>query len=226
MKITCQGVPGAYSQIAAAEVFPGQTYVACESFEQAAALVRDGSADRAVLPIENSNAGRVTGMHKLLPSIGLYIQGEYFLRVEHQLLGLPAATPQNIVCAVSHPQALAQYSLFLQQHNIAPVAGIGTAKSCEDVLAAQDPGKAAIASKAAAEIYGLKILQANIENDSRNATRFLLLSRQNLIPHDDRGSFYNFLHISDKTFSGRPSPSVGSVCRTQYQPDQNRKLSS
>lgn len=189
MKIVYQGVAGAYSHIAAQNIYPNQDYIACETFEQAMDMVQKNQADVAVIPVENSNAGRVADVHFLLPNTGLFINGEYFLRVEHQLLGLPEAKLENIVSASSHPQALAQCSNFLKEHKIAAVARIDTAKSCQDIINFQDPTKAAIASKLAAEIYGLKILKSNIENANNNTTRFLLMSRENMIPEDDGGKF-------------------------------------
>ena len=108
MKIAYQGVAGAYSHIAAMQVFPGQTYLPCETFEEAMGKVSAGEADAAMIPVENSNAGRVSDVHFLLPQTGLHIVGEHFLRIEHQLLGLPGAKLEDIVAASSHPQALAQ----------------------------------------------------------------------------------------------------------------------
>lgn len=189
MKIVYQGVAGAYSHIAAQNIYPGQDYLPCETFEQAMDMVQKNLADIAVIPVENSNAGRVADVHFLLPHTGLFINGEYFLRVEHQLLGLPGARLEDIVSASSHPQALAQCSNFLKEHKISAVARIDTAKSCQDILNFQDPCKAAIASRLAAEIYGLQILKSNIENDGNNTTRFLIMSRENLVPEDDGGHF-------------------------------------
>ncbi len=189
MKVVYQGVAGAYSHIAAQNIYPNQDYIACETFEQAMDMVQKNLADIAVIPVENSNAGRVADVHFLLPNTGLFINGEYFLRVEHQLLGLPEAKLENIVSASSHPQALAQCSNFLKNHKIAAIARIDTAKSCQDIIKFQDPTKAAIASKLAAKIYGLKILKSNIENADNNTTRFLLMSRENKIPEDNGGKF-------------------------------------
>ena len=160
MKITYQGVAGAYSNIAAMQVFPEQDYLPCE-------------ADLAMIPVENSNAGRVSDVHFLLPKTGLHIVGEHFLRIEHQLLGLPGARLEDIRAASSHPQALAQCSAFLKAHGIKPMARIDTAKSCEDVLAWQDKSKAA----------------PNIENAANNTTRFLIMSRDETVPEDDGGKF-------------------------------------
>lgn len=189
LKIAYQGVPGAYSHIACQNVFPAQEYISCDTFEIAMDLVQRNQADFAMIPVENSNAGRVSDVHFLLPGAGLFIVGEYFLRIEHQLLGLPGSKLDQVVSASSHPQALAQCSSFLKQHNIKAVARIDTAKSCEDVIRGQDPAKAAIASKLAAEIYGLDILAANIENAANNTTRFLIMSRQQNIPQDNGEKF-------------------------------------
>ena len=189
LKIVYQGVAGAYSHIAAQNIYPGQSYLSCETFEQAMDMVQKNLADIAVIPVENSNAGRVADVHFLLPDTGLFINGEYFLRVEHQLLGLPGSKPEDIVSASSHPQALAQCSEFLKKHKISAIARIDTAKSCQDIINFQDKSKAAIASRLAAEIYGLKILKSNIENDGNNTTRFLIMSRENQIPEDDGSRF-------------------------------------
>lgn len=188
-KIAYQGVPGAYSHIACRNVFPGQDYISCDTFEIAMDLVQKNQADLAMIPVENSNAGRVADVHFLLPDAGLYINGEYFLRIEHQLLGLPGNKLPEIVSASSHPQALAQCSEFLKRHNIKSIARIDTAKSCEDILRNNDKTQAAIASKLAAEIYGLEILRPNIENASNNTTRFLIMSTNNQIPENDGKKF-------------------------------------
>ena len=189
MKVTYQGVAGAYSHIAAKEVFPEAEYVACETFEQATKLVEDGSADYAVIPVENSNAGRISDVHFLLLKTSLSIRYEHFLRVEHQLLGLQNSDINCISSAISHPQALAQCSDFLEQHNISTEAKIDTAKSCKEIINSNDKHKAAIASKLAAEIYGLKILASNIENSNNNTTRFLVMGTNNQIPDDDDSLF-------------------------------------
>ena len=189
MKIAYQGVAGAYSHIACQNVFPSQEYISCDTFEIAMNLVQTNQADLAMIPVENSNAGRVADVHFLLPDTGLFINGEYFLRIQHQLLGLPNSNIEDIVSASSHPQALAQCSEFLKQHHIKPVARIDTAKSCEDIIKNTDPSQAAIASALAAEIYGLKILAPNIENAANNTTRFLIMSPNNMIPEFDGKKF-------------------------------------
>ena len=178
LKIAYQGVAGAYSHIACTRLFPGQEYIACDTFEIAMELVKNGNADKAVIPVENSNAGRVSDVHFLLPESGLHIVDEFFMRIEHQLLAVKGAKLANIQTAASHPQALAQCSEFLKAHNIHALSRIDTAKSCEKIALEQDLTKAAIASKLAAEIYGLDILASNIENASNNTTRFWLCKRR------------------------------------------------
>lgn len=189
IKIAYQGVPGAYSHIAAQSVYPGQEYVSCLSFADAMNAVQNAEVDFAMIPVENSNAGRVSDVHFLLPDTGLHIIGEFFLRIEHMLLGLPDATLENLQTASSHPQALAQCSHFLAAHRIRPVQRIDTALSCQDIINAKDTTKAAIASRLAAEIYGLKILAANVENAANNTTRFLIMSRNNQVQPDDGSTF-------------------------------------
>lgn len=189
LKIAYQGVKGAYSHIACMNLFPNQEYVACDTFEIAMELVNNGSVDKAVIPVENSNAGRVSDVHFLLPKAGLHIIGEYFMRIEHQLLAIKGAKLEDIVSAASHPQALAQCSNFLKSHNIKAVSRIDTAKSCEKILLEQDKSKAAIASKMAAQVYGLDILASNIENADNNTTRFLIMQKDESIPQDDGSKF-------------------------------------
>ena len=189
MKIAYQGVAGAYSHIAAMTVYPNEEYVSCDTFEKAMKLVAEGEVDLAMIPVENSNAGRVSDVHFLLPQTGLHIIGEFFLPVHHQLLVLPGTKLEEIKTASSHPQALAQCANFLKEHNIKPVARIDTALSCQDVLKFQDKSIAAIASVLAGEIYSLEVAAANIENAQNNTTRFLIMSKEPKVPEDDGATF-------------------------------------
>lgn len=189
MKIAYQGVAGAYSHIAAMTVYPNEEYVSCDTFEKAMKMVAEGEVDLAMIPVENSNAGRVSDVHFLLPQTGLHIIGEFFLPVHHQLLVLPGTKLEEIKTASSHPQALAQCANFLKEHNIKPVARIDTALSCQDVLKFQDKSIAAIASVLAGEIYGLEVAAANIENAQNNTTRFLIMAKEPKVPEDDGATF-------------------------------------
>lgn len=192
-RITFQGALGAYSHIACTELFPNAEYIASDTFEQAMELVNNGEADYAVIPVENSNAGRVSDVHFLLPQTDLTILGEHFLRVEHQLIAYPGAELKDIEAAASHPQALAQCSEFLKAHQIKALSRIDTAKSCERIAETKDKTRAAIASKLAAKIYGLNILASNIENDSNNTTRFLIMGKNKQMPKDDGSKFVTSL---------------------------------
>ena len=208
-KITFQGALGAYSHIACTELFPNAEYIASDTFEQAMELVNTGEADFAVIPVENSYAGRVSDVHFLLPQTDLTILGEHFLRVEHQLLALPGAKLADIEAAASHPQALAQCSDFLKKHQIKALSRIDTAKSCERIVEMQDKTRAAIASKLAAKIYGLDILASNIENDNNNTTRFLIMGKTKQMPKDDGSKFVTSLVFKVKNIPAALYKSLG-----------------
>jgi prephenate dehydratase len=140
--------------------------------------VKSGDARYAMIPIENSVAGRVADIHHLLPRAGLHIVGEHFLRVRHQLMGLPNASLATVKKALSHTQALGQCRNTLRKLNLVPVPEADTAGSARMVAEAGDPALAAIASSLAAEIYGLKILAADIEDEQHNTTRFVILANE------------------------------------------------
>jgi prephenate dehydratase len=193
VKVTFQGVLGAYSHIVCTKLFEDGEYIAVDSFDKAIELVKEGKADYAVIPVENSNAGRVTDVHFLLPQTGLCIKKEYFLRVEHQLIGLNGAKLDDIKEVYSHPQALSQCSKFLKENKIKAISYIDTAKSCEEIIKLNDKTKGAIASRFAVDVYGLKVLKANIENDCNNTTRFLIMSKDKTMPENDGGKFITSL---------------------------------
>ena len=193
MKIAYQGVEGAYSHIASSDLFPQAQYISCDTFAHAFSLVQNKDADAAVIPVENSNAGRVSDVHFLLPQTGLHINGEYFLQIHHQLLGIKGSSIKTIKTAISHPQALAQCSDFLKKYNIKAQANIDTAKSCIDIANMQDSTIAAIASKPASQIYNLDIIASNIENSSNNTTRFLIMSLNDSLPEDNGKKFITSL---------------------------------
>ncbi len=178
MRISYQGEPGANSHLACNEVFPGSEAVACATFEDALAAVKSGDTHYAMIPIENSVAGRVADIHHLLPTSGLFIVGEHFLRVRHQLMALPGASLQSVKKALSHTQALGQCRNTLRKLGLTPVPEADTAGSARIVSEACDKSLAAIASSLAAEIYGLKILKNDIEDEKHNTTRFVILSNE------------------------------------------------
>ena len=175
-RISFQGEPGANSHIAAQEMFPDLEALPCPTFEDALSRVKSGDARLAMIPIENSVAGRVADIHHLLPDAGLYIVGEHFLRVRHQLMGLPGTPIGRITRAMSHTQALGQCRNTLRGLGIAPIPAADTAGSARIVSETKDPTLAAIASELAAKIYGLEILKRDIEDEAHNTTRFVILS--------------------------------------------------
>jgi prephenate dehydratase len=176
--IAFQGAPGAYSDLACRRVFPAMTTLPCAGFEDAFAAVRDGDAALAMMPIENSVAGRVADIHHLMPDSGLYIIGEHFERVEHHLLALPGASLDTIRAVRSHVHALSQCRNFIREHGLQPVVRADTAGSAAEIKELGNPAIAAIASELAGEIYGLVSLAQNIEDAEHNTTRFLVMSRE------------------------------------------------
>ena len=175
-RIAYQGEPGANSHLACTEAFPALEPVACPTFEDALAAVKSGDCLYAMIPIENSVAGRVADIHHLLPRAQLFITGEHFLRVRHQLMALPNATLASIKQVYSHTQALGQCRTTLRKLGLTPVPEADTAGSARLVSESADPSIAAIASSLAAEIYGLTILKSDVEDEAHNTTRFVILA--------------------------------------------------
>jgi len=177
-RIVYQGEPGANSHLACREAFPDMEAVACPTFEDALQAVKAGDARLAMIPIENSVAGRVADIHHLLPAADLYIVGEHFLRVRHQLMAAEGASLQTIKRVLSHTQALGQCRRKLIELGLKPVPEADTAGSARMVAEANDSSLAAIASSLAAEIYGLNILVPDCEDEMHNTTRFVVLSAE------------------------------------------------
>ena len=177
-RIAYQGEPGANSHLACHEVFEDSKAVAYPTFEDALAAVKNGEVRYAMIPIENSVAGRVADIHHLLPSADLYIVGEHFLRVNHQLMALPGATLQSINRVMSHTQALGQCRKTLRECGYKMLPEADTAGSARMVSESGDTTLAAIASSLAAEIYGLDILKSDVEDEAHNTTRFVILANE------------------------------------------------
>src|ERR1700676_4930068 len=150
--IAFQGAPGAYSDLACRRVFPAMTTLPCAAFEDAFAAVREGRAGLAMLPIENSAAGRVADIHHLMPDSGLFIIGEHFERISHHLLALPGAGLDRIRTVRSHVHALSQCRNFIRAQGLQPVVRADTAGSAAEVKEIGDPSIAAIASELAGQI--------------------------------------------------------------------------
>lgn len=185
LKIAFQGYPGAYSNLACRDRYPDHEPLACEGFEEAFAAVVEETAELAMIPIENSVAGRVADIHHLLPESQLYIVGEAFQQVRHQLLGAPGASLGGLRTVHSHPHALAQCREFIGSRRLRPVAEADTAGAAILVAKNGDPTQAAIASGLAGGLHGLSVLAPDIADTSRNVTRFLVMAREPMsVPRD------------------------------------------
>lgn len=176
LKIAYQGEPGANSHIACIEAYPSYEPLPCGTFEDAFQAVAEGEAALAMIPIDNSVAGRVADIHHLLPRSNLYIIGEHFLPVHHQLMIVPGADKSAIKTVHSHVHALGQCRKVIRELGIKPVVAADTAGAARELSQIRDPSRAAIASRLAAEIYGLEVIRENIEDESHNTTRFVVLS--------------------------------------------------
>jgi prephenate dehydratase len=177
-KVAFQGEPGANSHLAIREVYPDAEAMACATFEDAFAAIASGQADLGMIPIENSVAGRVADIHHLMPDSGLHIVAEHFMPVRHQLLAVKGATRADIKTVESHVHALGQCRKVIRQLGIRPIVAADTAGSAREVSEVGDKTRAAIATRLAAEIYGLSILAEDIEDEAHNTTRFIVLARE------------------------------------------------
>ncbi len=174
--IAFQGEQGAYSEIACREFSKGYEPLACATFEEAIDKVRNGGATRAMLPVENSVAGRVSDIHVLLPESDLFIIGEHFLPIHHQLMALPGVEIKDITRVRSHAMALGQCRRLFRAHDFLPEVSGDTAGAARILSEQKDKTHAVIASRLAAQIYGLNILAEDIEDAGHNTTRFLEMS--------------------------------------------------
>ena len=185
--IAFQGAPGAYSEAACVARYPAMTTLPCKTFSDTFAAVANGRAGLAMIPIENSAAGRVADIHQLLPQSDLHIIAEHFERVRHNLLACPGADPSGLETVHSHVHALSQCRKLIDRLDLLPVVHADTAGAAAEVAASGDPSRAAIASRLAAETYGLAIVEADIEDEAHNTTRFVVLSREPIDPEPDGG---------------------------------------
>ena len=177
--VSFQGAPGCNGHRAATELDPQCLPLPCFSFEDALEAVKDGRAARAIIPIENSQHGRVADIHFLLPESGLYIVGEHFMAINHSLMALGDG-PFSV--AYSHPQALGQSRFYLRTRGIVPISYADTAGAAAYVAELGDPKACAVAPRIAAELYGLKVIDDNVEDAADNMTRFVVLAREPLDP--------------------------------------------
>jgi prephenate dehydratase len=185
--IAFQGLPGAYSDLSCRAAYPHMRTLPCASFEDVFAAVREGKAHLAMIPIENSVAGRVADIHHLLPDSGLHIVAEHFQRVNHHLLAPKGATLKTIKTVHSHVQALSQCRKLVRDLGLKAIVHADTAGAAADIAKKGDITEAAIASSLAGEIYGLVSLKEGIEDAEHNTTRFVIMGREPIDPDPKAG---------------------------------------
>jgi len=177
IKIAIQGELGAYSHIAAERLYKDADIKTCSTFEETFKQAYNDPNYKIFIPIENSLAGRVADIHFLLPKYKLQIHGEYFLPVEHNLLGKPEAKIEDIKYVRSHAQAISQCQKIIVKRKFKSIISVDTAGSAKDLSEGKDKSTAAIASDLSAKMYNLKILEKNIEDEKGNVTRFLIMGK-------------------------------------------------
>lgn len=186
-RIAYQGEPGSNSDAACRAVHPELTAVPCATFEDVFAVMAEGEADFAMIPVENSIAGRVADIHHLLPQSELNIIGEYFMPIHFQLMTVPGAGLDDIRVIRSHSHALGQCRRLIREHGWRAIVADDTAGAAREVSESGDPSVAALAPRLAAELYGLTIVATDVEDEHNNTTRFLTLSRQSSVPAPGTG---------------------------------------
>jgi|TARA_B100001093_G_C26619212_1_gene923788 prephenate dehydratase len=190
LKIAFQGEKGAYSHIASEEIYKGAEIKNCATFEETFKIAFEDENVKAIIPLENSLAGRVADIHYLLPKYKLQIYGEHFQKVEHCLLGKKQTTLKDIKFIRSHAQAIGQCQSIIKKNNFKPIISADTAGSAKELAESKDKSIAAIASELAAEIYDLKILERNIEDETGNVTRFLIMGKNVRQPEYEKNKKY------------------------------------
>ena len=185
--IAYQGEPGSNSDAASREVYPDLDRLPCATFEDVFAAINEGQADLAMIPVENSIAGRVADIHHLLPESGLHIVGEHFMPIHFALLAVPGASEAGMTTVRSHSHALGQCRQFIREHGWRSVVADDTAGAAREIAEAGDPSVAALAPVLAAELYGLDVLARDVEDEHHNTTRFLVLAREAAVPPADAG---------------------------------------
>lgn len=181
-RIAFQGEPGSNSHLVCQQHYPDWEAVPCASFEDVFASTEGGDTDLAMIPIDNTLAGRVADIHHFLPGSRLHIVAEHFLRIRFALMGLPGVPESEIRTVYSHVHALGQCRKVIRELGLDPVISGDTAGAAREVAEAGDKSLGAIAPPWAAEIYGLEILRDDVEDEDHNTTRFVALSRDFVQP--------------------------------------------
>ena len=207
-KIAIQGELGAYSHIAANDLFKDAEIKTCATFEETFKQAYENENFKIIIPIENSLAGRVADIHYLLPKYKLQIHGEYFLNVEHNLLSKPEATINDIKFVRSHAQAIGQCQKVINKNKFQSIISADTAGSAKELAEGSDKSIAAIASSLSAKIYKLKILEKNVEDEKGNVTRFLIMGKNISQPEFNKEKKY----ITSCIFRLKSEPSALYKC--------------
>jgi len=192
IKVAFQGEKGAYSHLACLEIFKNKDFdiKACKTFDEAFKLAKEDSNYKIVIPITNSSTGSIADMHYLLPKYKLQIHAEHFQKVNHNLLGIKGAKIKDIKNVRSHSQALAQCSKIILENNIKAIVSADTAGSAKFVFDKKDKSEGAIASTLAAKIYELEIIKSNVEDETGNITRFLIMGKDSEHPKQEKNKKY------------------------------------
>ncbi len=185
-RISFQGEYGANSDMACRDMFPEMDPMPCRTFEDAFNAVKSGEAQLAMIPIENTIAGRVADIHHLLPESGLHIVGEYFMPIHFQLMVVPGGKIEDIKTVHSHIHALGQCRKIMRENGWQPVVAGDTAGAARLVAEKGDPSMAALAPLLAKDMYGLDILMENVEDTDDNVTRFVILSAESVMAPRER----------------------------------------
>ncbi len=203
IKIGFQGEKGAYSHIAALEIFPNAEVKACPTFEEAFRLANENSEYKIVIPIENSLAGRVADIHYLIQKYKLQIHKEYFLEVSHNLLGIKGSKIKDIKTVRSHSQAIGQCQKIIFNNKLTPIIAADTAGSAKFISEKNNKTESAIASRLSAEIYNLEILKSGIEDETGNVTRFFVMGKNSRHPE-----FQDKKYITSCIFKLKSTPAA------------------
>ena len=244
MKVAYQGVAGAYSHLASTNLFPNAQFIPTESFYESMRLVENKEASFAVIPIENSSAGRVEEIYRLVPKMKLHIVAEHFQVISHVLMALKGVNKDKLKTVSSHPQALAQCHKRIESLGLKSISEFDTAGSALKLKESQDKTHGVIASSLAAQIYDLDILEESFSDHKSNVTRFIILSKEYKTPLFDKNKSY----ITSLLFSVRNIPAalykalggfatngidlikiesysdIGSMCSTQFHIDMHGHL--
>ncbi|MCQ2523397.1 MAG: chorismate mutase [Lachnospiraceae bacterium] len=195
-KVAYSGIEGSFASISVSKIFPQANRIPCHTFQEAYDAVESGDADLCVLPIENSYAGEVGQVTDLMFSGDLYINGVYELRVSQCLLGVMGSDESTIKSVISHPQALEQCSDYISKHNYETVAFENTARAAREVANKGDVTVGAIASKETAGLYGLKVIDHDINESANNTTRFAVFAKSpDVVKQDDEVTTFILMFV-------------------------------